>query len=77
MAKAKSTGQVTSQSEEKAPEAVVSFEDFLKEHSNLYHPGLIASFRYEDSFGSEGGRLEPRSVKEWILGFEEQSNRTY
>jgi hypothetical protein len=77
MAKAKSSEQVTVQSEEKAPEAVVSFEDFLKEYGSMYHPGLVASFKFEDAFGSKGNKLEPRTVKAWILGFEEQSNRTY
>lgn len=72
MAKAKST-QVATTSEAKAPEAVMSFEDFLKK--NPKHPGLIASFKYEALV--KGDSLGDRTEKEWVIGFEEQSNKTY
>jgi hypothetical protein len=71
MAKAKQ--QVTEVSEGKAPEAVLSFEDFLS--TKTIHPGLVASFRYEE--GNGGRNLEPRSEGAWIQALEEQSKRTY
>lgn len=66
--------QVASQPEEKAPEAVISFEDFLNQHPKLYNPGLVASFRYEDT---RANALKPRTETEWVIGFEAQSNRNY
>lgn len=63
------------QPEEKAPEAVISFEDFLQGHPT--HPGLVASFTYEEKYGSKGNSLRPRTEGEWILSLETQSNRTY
>jgi hypothetical protein len=72
MVKAKAK-QVTQASEEKAPEAVLSFEDFLANHT--VHPGLVASFTCEERNG--GDELKPRTEQEWIHSLEEQSNRTY
>lgn len=66
--------QVALASEETAPEAAVSFEDFLKEHGKSYNPGLIASFTYEAKLA---GGLEPKSTKAWAIAFEEQSKRVY
>jgi hypothetical protein len=70
----KKSQQVAATSEEKAPEAVISFEDFLNEHRSIYNPGLIASFKYEAQL-VDG--LQPKTVKDWVIAFEEQSNRVY
>lgn len=73
--KATAEAQVTNTSEEKAPEAVLSFEDFLAKYPKLYNPGLIASFKFEENNG--GKYLEPRTEKDWVIDLENQSNKTY
>lgn len=71
MVKAKK--EVSTETEVKAPEAVISFEDFLSKKE--IHPGLVASFTYEEQNG--GSDLVPRTEDEWIYALEEQSKKTY
>lgn len=78
----KRTNKVTSEVQEAAHEDVSTSEvDAVKITLDAYletasvHPGLLASFKWEDA--QRGDQLAARTATEWAAALDAQSKKTY